>query len=73
MPDRWNNIQFIYKQLGINATFKTYPNIEHDLSVVKQDVVTLLSECQVEKRGGVTNRRNHFVSLMYLYQKNRKE
>ncbi len=32
MPDRWNNIGLIYKKLGINATFKTYPSIGHAIS-----------------------------------------
>lgn len=42
IPERWDNIQKIYKDLGVNATFKTYSGYGHTPTPAEEDIVNLL-------------------------------
>lgn len=54
LPDRWENFQKIYKDLGVNATFKTYEGYGHTPEPALKDIEELLKQ---EMRIKTQNRR----------------
>lgn len=44
LPDRWENFQKIYKDLGVNATFKTYEGYGHTPEPALKDIEELLKQ-----------------------------
>lgn len=44
LPDRWENFQKIYKNLGVNVTFKTYKGYGHTPEPALKDIEELLKQ-----------------------------
>ena len=48
LPERWQRLQQIYQELGINAIFETYLNTGHDPLPAQEKVIELLKSCSIE-------------------------
>ena len=53
IPDRWERSQSLYKAAGVNAEFKTYPGIGHEINEqVRQDLVNFFRRLIGSNREG---------------------
>jgi hypothetical protein len=46
MPDRWNRCMQLYKDAGMNATFKTYEGVAHKFNRknIHEDILGFIRE-----------------------------